>query len=66
MFERIAFAPLPSGLMLIGLLGFLLTVIYRGTLTMAWTFALGLVFLIMFIAAFLSLHYGPLPDDKRY
>lgn len=62
MFENINFAPLPGSLMATGLLGFLFVAIYRDTLGLPWTFALGLFCLIIFIAAYLSLHYGPLPE----
>jgi len=66
MFENIRFAPLPGSLMAIAILGFLLTVIYRETLQLSWTFTLSLFFLILFMASYLSLHYGPLPDRKYY
>ena len=65
MFENIRFAPVPGSVMVIGILGFLLTAVYRNYLGTAWTFTLGLFFLILFIASFLSLHYGPLPELKR-
>lgn len=62
MFENIEFAPLPSSLMAIGLIGFIITVIYSNILKTSWTFAFGLFFLILFIASFISLHYGPIPE----
>lgn len=65
MFENVNFAPMPGSLMAIAILGFLLTAIYRETLQTAWTFTLTLFFLILFIASFLSLHYGPLPTVKN-
>ncbi|MBN2421049.1 hypothetical protein JXB27_02100 [Candidatus Woesearchaeota archaeon] len=64
MFENIEFAPLPGSMMAISLLGFLLTVVYRDSLELTWTFTLGLFFLILFLASFLSLHYGPLPERE--
>jgi len=66
MLERFNFAPLPGSLMAIGILGFLITVVYRGVLGTAWTFTLGLFFIILFIASFLSLHYGPLPAKEKF
>jgi len=64
MFENINFAPLPGSLMAISILGFLLTVVYREFLGTSWTFTLSLFFIILFIASFLSLHYGPLPEKE--
>jgi hypothetical protein len=66
MFENINFAPLPGSLMAIGILGFLLTVVYREVLSLSWSFTLGLFFIILFIASFLSLHYGPLPTKENF
>lgn len=65
MFADTRFAPLPSSMMAVGLLGFIFVMIYSSILSTAWSFALGLFFLILFIAAFLSMHYGPLPESNR-
>lgn len=62
MFENINFAPLPGSMMAISILGAILTVIYADGLGTAWTFALLLFFIILFISSFLSLYYGPLPE----
>lgn len=64
MFEERQFAPLPGGFMALGILGFLLVAIYRDSLGDAWTFALGLFCIILFIASFISLHYGPIPTRE--
>jgi hypothetical protein len=64
MFEDVNFAPLPSSFMAAGLLGIILILIYREALGTSWTFTLSLFFIIMLIASFLSLHYGPIPDDN--
>ena len=61
MFENVNFAPLPGSFMAAGLIGFIVTFIYREVLGAPWTFALSLFFLILLIASFLSLHYGPIP-----
>ncbi len=70
MFENFNFAPLPASFMAIGMLGFIITAIYRDVLGVSWTFTIGLFFLMLFIASFLSLHYGPVPGtdllDRRY
>lgn len=64
MFENFEFAPLPGSMMAISVLGFMLTVVYKDSLELTWTFTLGLFFLILFMASFLSLHYGPLPERE--
>ena len=66
MFENINFAPLPGGIMALGIIGFIVTVLYRELLGTAWSFALALFFLILFIASFISLHYGPLPPTEEF
>jgi hypothetical protein len=64
MFENMTFAPLPSSTLAISIVGFLAVIIYRTALGTAWSFALGLFFIILFVASFLSLHYGPLPERE--
>ncbi|MBS3115441.1 hypothetical protein J4482_02300 [Candidatus Woesearchaeota archaeon] len=64
MFADTRFAPLPGSMMALGILGFLVTTIYANVLGVAWSFALDLFFLIIFIASFLSMHYGPLPGER--
>ncbi|MEK6887248.1 MAG: hypothetical protein AABW88_05450 [Nanoarchaeota archaeon] len=64
MFADTRFAPLPGSMMGLGILGFLITTIYANILGISWTFTLDLFFLILFIAAFLSMHYGPLPNER--
>ncbi len=69
MFENMNFAPLPGSFMAISILGFLFTFIYKDSLGLSWTFTLALFFIIVFIASFLSLHYGPIPErelPRRY
>ena len=70
MFEDRNFAPLPGSLMAFAILGFLFTVIYRDFFGISWTFALSLFFIILFIASFISLQYGPIPErdlpSKKY
>ena len=64
MFEKINIVSLPGSFMAIGLLGFIATAIFRDTLGLAWTFALSLFCLILFIASFISLHYGPISERE--
>ena len=64
MFADTRFAPLPGSMMAIGILGFIFTAIYANILGVAWSFALDFFFLIIFIASFLSMHYGPLPSER--
>jgi prepilin signal peptidase PulO-like enzyme (type II secretory pathway) len=64
MFENLNFAPLPGSLMAISILGILLTAIYINSLGETWTFTLMLFFIMLFVASFLSLHYGPLPERE--
>ncbi len=70
MFETMNFAPLPASMLAISIIGFILVAIYNGILGLSWTFALGLFFLVMFFASYLSLHYAPLVDrdilDRKY
>lgn len=66
MFENIRFAALPGSFMAVSILGFIITLVYSGVLGISWTFALALFFLILFIASFLSLHYGPVPGKEIY
>ncbi len=66
MYEHTTFAPLPGSFMAISIVGFIVTALYSETLGLSWTFTLGLFFLITFIASFLSLHYGPIPDKGRF
>ena len=66
MFQHSSFAPLPHSFMAVGIIGFLITVVYRELLGTSWTFTLGLFFLILFLASFISVHYGPLPDKENY
>ena len=64
MFERVQLAPLPGSLMAISILGIMLTTIYKEEIGLSWTFTLELFFIILFIASFISLHYGPLPERE--
>jgi hypothetical protein len=55
--------PLPGTFMITAMLGFLITTVYTvsGRLDPTWGFAFDLVFVIMFIAAVLSITPEPLP-----
>ena len=64
MFENVNIVSLPGGFMAVGLLGFISTFIFRDVLGVAWTFALSLFCLILIIASFISLHYGPVPERE--
>jgi multisubunit Na+/H+ antiporter MnhB subunit len=52
-------APLNSAFMAMSIIGFLFSVIYVWSISMQWGFAFGVVFAVMFIAAMISMTYGP-------
>jgi len=57
-------APLSSGFMLTALTGFLISVFYIYGISKPWGFTLGFFCVILFIAAMISMTYGP--DDVDY
>ncbi|MBW2973209.1 hypothetical protein KY346_02340 [Candidatus Woesearchaeota archaeon] len=62
-------APLKSSFMLIGIIGFLVSVIYLPKISLNWAFAFGLVFLLMIIATLVSMTQSkpvlPLYEKKK-
>ncbi|MBT7903323.1 hypothetical protein HN587_05655 [Candidatus Woesearchaeota archaeon] len=54
-------APLSSGFFLAAILGIVITIVYSvgGKISPTWSFALGLVFVLMFIAALISATHTP-------
>ena len=52
-------APLNSAFMAMSILGFLFSVVYLWPRSMQWAFAFAVVFAVMFIAAMISMTYGP-------
>ncbi|MFC1727892.1 hypothetical protein ACFLZ7_00315 [Nanoarchaeota archaeon] len=64
MFETFKAAPLSGSFMITSMLGFLLTVIYYDNVGDTWGFTLALFFIIMFIASFISMTYGPVPEKE--
>lgn len=62
MFETVRLAPVSNGLMAVSILGFFLTVIYTDRLGASWSFAFGLLCIIIFIASFISMTYGPVRE----
>ena len=57
-------APLNSTFMAISLAGFLFSAVYLWSISTRWAFAFGTVFVIMFIAAFISMAYAPIGKVK--
>lgn len=62
MFETIRLAPVSNGIMAASILGFFLTVIYTEKIGASWSFAFGLLCIVMFIASFISMTYGPMRE----
>jgi len=54
-------APLSSGFMAIGMLGFMAVIVYTsfGRLDSTWGFTLGTFFVIMFVASMISMTHAP-------
>ena len=57
-FENFRAAPLSSGFMFTGLIGFIASVYFFDNLGPTWGFTFVLFFLIVFIAAFISMSYA--------
>ncbi|MEM4282270.1 MAG: hypothetical protein QXU88_00040 [Candidatus Woesearchaeota archaeon] len=57
---RVAY--LPASFMLLSIAGFLFSAFYLWRISVRWAFALGTLFIIMFIASFISMSYAPLPE----
>lgn len=58
--------PLSSGFMLISMVGFLVTTIYTayGRISESWGFALGFLFVIMFVSSMISMTYTPISEQE--
>ena len=58
---RFQVAPLPGGMMLLGMLGFLVVMVYTayGNISITWGFTLGFVFALIFIASMISMTKAP-------
>lgn len=52
-------APLSGGFMITSIVGFLISVIYVYPSSVTWGFAFGVFFVLMFVAAMISMTYGP-------
>ena len=57
-------APLPSSFMLFAILGFLISIFYSGKLGPSWSFTLAFLFIIMFIAATISMSHTPISQQE--
>lgn len=60
-------APLPSSFMLVGILGFLITLIYWrvGKINHSWGFTLALFFAIIFISSLISLRATVAKEEAK-
>lgn len=56
---RVKPAPLNASFMLTAMLGFLISVVYVRKIDMTWAFAFAVIFLIMIIAALISMVQAP-------
>jgi formate hydrogenlyase subunit 3/multisubunit Na+/H+ antiporter MnhD subunit len=57
--KEINVAPLSGGFMITSIIGFLISVIYVYPQSTTWGFTFGIFFALMFIAAMISMTYGP-------
>lgn len=57
--KEINVAPLSGGFMITSIVGFLISVIYVYPQSATWGFTFGIFFAMMFIAAMISMTYGP-------
>jgi beta-lactamase regulating signal transducer with metallopeptidase domain len=55
--------PLKSSFALASLLGFLIVVIYRDRIGYDWSFALGFLFALMFVASMVSMSKAPIEEQ---
>ncbi len=60
------FAPLSAGFMVTAMLGFLLTVLFVYPASASWGFAFALIFVLMFVASFISMGNAPVNDPDFY
>ncbi|MBT5022280.1 hypothetical protein HON01_05635 [Candidatus Woesearchaeota archaeon] len=60
-------APLSSSFALVAILGFLITFIYTiyGRINATWGFAVGLVFILMFVASMVSAFHAPIEQQEE-
>jgi len=57
--DYMKYAPLKASFMGISIIGFLVSVMYIADYSVNWAFAMGLVFIIMFIASLISMEKAP-------
>ena len=55
----VKYAPLSGGFMITSIVGFFVSAIYIANFSLNWGFALSVVFVIMFIASFISMIKAP-------
>lgn len=60
------FAPLSAGFMVASMLGFLLTILFVYPASTSWGFAFAIVFVLMFVASFISMGNAPVNDREFY
>lgn len=60
---RFKFAPLKASFAATSIIGFLVSVILIPKFSETWAFTFAIVFLIMFIAAMLSMTKAPIPEE---
>ena len=62
------YAPLKGSFMAISIIGFFISVMYVADYSTTWAFAMGLVFVIMFVASLISMAKAPigLESKKRW
>lgn len=56
----VKYAPLSGGFMIASIVGFFVSAIYIAELSLNWGFALSVVFVLMFIASFISMIKAPI------
>lgn len=62
---KITYAPLPGSFMVLSMLGFIISLVYMnsGKIDKSFGFSFAFVFALMFIAAILSMTYGPVEQS---
>lgn len=53
------YVPLKASFMAVSMIGFLVSIIYVADYSVNWAFAMGLIFVLMFIASMISMEKAP-------
>lgn len=62
MLQHFKAAPLSSSFMLASIVGFLISILYVWNLNKSFGFTFSLIFIVMFIAALISMSHAPVDD----